>query len=149
MYCWSRTSWTCREDQPDEGVHCHHHPNSRRSCKSGGGSEPSLEGLQWAHIKVGGNRWRSWSWWKHESPRWGCHPSSTTGHQGRDQECGTGHCGIGSRSYAALSESSEWNTSIGNSGGTDRSCSRFGGIAITPSLGPVQDVWWSIHGWGT
>ena len=58
------------------------------------------------------------------------------GTKGRDRECGTGHCGIGSRSYAALIESSEWNNSIGNSGGTDRSSSRFGGIGLRHHLVP-------------
>ena len=76
--------------------------------------------------------------------------SSPTRHQGRDRECGTGHCGMGcSRSYAALIESSEWNNSIGIFRWNRSFLFEVWWNWVTPSLGPVRDVWLGIHGWGT
>ena len=65
------------------------------------------------------------------------HPP-TTGYQRRDQECSAGHCGVSSRSRAALPKSHEWNTSIGRSGGTYSSSQRTCGIGIHHHMVPCR-----------
>ena len=61
-----------------------------------------------------------------------------TGYQRRDQECSAGHCGVSSRSRAALPKSHEWNTSIGRSGGTHSSSQRTCGIGIHHHMVPCR-----------
>ena len=139
--CCSRTFWTYREDQSDEGVHGHYNPCTRGGQQGCGRSDQPFEGSQWTGLEIGGAWWgssRSWIWWWNRFIGWWGDTPLETGINRGDQERGAGHCGARAWSYSALSEPCKWNPLVGGTGGTNCASSRFGGIGIHHHLVPCR-----------
>ena len=129
--------WTVRSENRKGHSKKFYQSRTRTSRSSGSRGEPPHEVYRGANAEVVGEWWGSRSW-RHGSLGWWCNTPPTTGYQRRDQECSAGHCGVSSRSRAALPKSHEWNTSIGRSGGTYSSSQRTCGIGIHHHMVPCR-----------